>query len=784
MYSKLYRGIYLNAEADPTTNEPDQQEVRVDIWDTESGESDTPEIIELELAEIPTETEVVNNDEDKFDNPIRSKRCNIRLHSSDTISIDTFSEGSDLRFYVEKYINDVCKFKGWLSTSDLEQDFLPDPTEISLIATDGLGFLSEEDLTDFDGITPQNENTLLEYLQWCLSKTGLNLPLWAAFNIREESASPIADTLTQIAIFSSTPENQFVTSPTSFFTVGGTYTISGTASNNITFTVSAVGSGAVTIVQATGDPFTTEADVVATFTKSASTIGLGHMFSHCSIDAKTFEKNIGDCEDCATVINKILGETAVLFQYNGVWVILRIDEMEAANPLRIFKWDENGDFIETVELDVDKSAGDGQPLSWMDDDQKRISERAIKILNHDFRYEYPEEIVCNIDFDRGDVISAPDNSLAEATGTYEIECWNLLRFSLSPPYYDVSPESGASAIITREFKYGYEKNKYASIENAGGQTHYIRSTNVDVLEGDKMQIGISIKWDDDVDYTNQIVMNLMFTRSDGTIYELDYNESDGRNSWRTRDPLAPDEMQYFVELNTELIDVTEYQSMNIDVPAIPSDDTAAQAIGFITIRIINSLNGTSVPLSKMYFRDFSMEITPFINGSYSKYTTQRHSVSQENKTKAKREKQIYIDNAPHPAMKGALKVLNSSGAYVLAGFFYDAARHTAGPTSQSQLQQYGFIRAFDVWNQYNRTMRKFEGNIDHLESGGEMPDLIHKYSLTDPSPSTTGKKFILLHYLQDDKNCSMGVFLHEVYDENNPKVYTGYIFKYLTQADV
>lgn len=143
------------------------------------------EEIELELAETPALIEVVDNDEDKY-TPIRSKQLQIQIHSTSEVDISNFS-GTDNQFYVEFAVGAIDRvvFSGFLSVSDLRQPFQAPPAVITLTATDGLGFLKDIPLVDYNGAEFTNENKIIEYIGGALRQTGLNLQILTEMNIRE-----------------------------------------------------------------------------------------------------------------------------------------------------------------------------------------------------------------------------------------------------------------------------------------------------------------------------------------------------------------------------------------------------------------------------------------------------------------------------------------------------------------------------------------------------------------------------------------------------------------------
>jgi hypothetical protein len=183
----IYRGEFLNAQFG-ASNAPDEQLIIVSIYDTETliGDSLSENIIALEMAENPVTISVIDNDEDKF-KPIRSKQAEIIIHSSDTIEIATFATGGDNRYKVEIAVVNTSNiiFVGFLSLSDLQMEFQPDPNEITLVATDNLGALRDIPLAGSSNLYIRGKNPIGLYIAQALNKTGLSLEIWVVNNIRE-----------------------------------------------------------------------------------------------------------------------------------------------------------------------------------------------------------------------------------------------------------------------------------------------------------------------------------------------------------------------------------------------------------------------------------------------------------------------------------------------------------------------------------------------------------------------------------------------------------------------
>jgi len=643
--------------------------------------------VPLEMTDDPVRDIVIDNDEDKF-TTIRSRQLGINIYSSNTISINTFSIGADDRFKVNYYIDDVLNFTGFLSMGDISQEFMPDPNVISMIAVDGLGFLNDIPLTNFDGDTPQNENAIIDYLLWALSKTGLQLNLRACFNIREVTAQDLNNDAT----------------------------------------------------------------------------GIGHFYKWCYLDAKTFEDEVGTCINCYDVISYILGEEAFIFQYLGEWRIQRVDEMEHGLLVGTwFQWNYQGNFLGKYNETHEGSIGIDDSYSWMNDDCLMTNDRLVKESRLTYRYELPEEIPCNIDFERGDAI---DDSGSERT--YELDCWTL-RAGV-PGYY--SSINGTTVYIQRVFNANdREIAKYVVLTprttfetSSINDATYIESSPIYINEGDKFNTSC----DFDLGNISGLLrlFRVVLNGDDGSWWILgEDTEGDGIHKWF-------DTSLWTVNSAKGKIAVAAsdggWQSINWSAPPAPVSGNV-----YLWMNQLYQINAPEYSIN-VWYSSLTFEYIPLINGSYQVYTGQQHIVAQTENTRNIRDKEVKISDSPARLYKGALLIADSPN-YVLAGLFYNAATEPDGPVYP---KPYGEIQAFDVWNQYNRTMVKFDGTVD---KSNPAPTMVNKWFMTDPHPNSNNRIFLLLHYEYDTHLCEWtGVFI-EVSNSIINKQYTGNSFKYLTK---
>lgn len=697
-FDRLYFGSYLNIETD-SGNASNQKQVDIYIYDSYATEifgGDTPsDITDLELTDTPCRIENINNGEDKFE-VFRPKRAVFEVYSSGTVDIEIFAEGGDRRWYVEIYYDLQVKFKGWLSISDLSQDFLPDPNVIILTALDGLGLLEGDEITKADGDRPEGVNSLLTYICGALSQTGMDLEVWCVFNIRE---STTATTLN-------------------------------------------------------GDTGT----------------GLEHFFMHEYLDVKTFEKGQGALDDAKTVLEKILKREAYLTQQDGHWLIIRIDELQAVDTYKTFKYGAAGDvFIGYESIDHSRNAGAPDLVSWMNDDQQKTMITAFKKVVLTYNYNLPAEIPCNKDFSRGDFITdLADETIGDQTYNvkkYEIDCWTLGRWSddiLTP-----DSSSSATAYIKKYFQNGYEKLRFLELTNVFGEgspSTFLRSDAIFLQKSDKGTASINFKFSSPPPGNDWSVGGFHFVGNSGNQYSL--NSPLGFWSIPGLSVSTTETYTYTDDTQKE-----DFVTQDYTIPPVPEDGRL-----YFFLEASHDIDGANID-----YNGFELTIYPFINGSYQVFTGQEISVTQPlNPDKYKQivSDETFMADAPRRNIKGCL--LKTGGVdYVLTEGFYNAAVFPDGPPDSTYIHPYYHLQVFDVWNQINRVFRKFEGDLDHLDEGNEIIDLPDLIILTDASLSSTNKAFMVLHYDSDLHKAETGIVLVEVSDSTIGKQYPTQDFKYL-----
>lgn len=728
-----------------------------------------PIIIPLRMGGDPLHISVIDNDEDKF-TTIRSKQAEIKIKTGGGIDINTFCEGEDQRYYVEIFIDDLIIFRGFLMIPDMQQDFMPDPNDLLLVATDNLPLLKDVALVDADGEVPQFDNKLIEYLQWSLRRTGIIQNINIINSLKHGTKTLVSD-----AIFVSA-DNKIFLPANDFFYTGQQFSVTGSTSNDGTYTVKGIGFLLVQIVLVNQTTVVDETVSGILFTDLSSIIPF---FEVVNIDAKTFEASIGTCENCYSVIQKILGEDSVLFQYQGEWWIVRIDEIEeilGTFQYSVDHYDSDGTFISNEVIVKSKNIGAPDVMHFMNDDAIVIPDRAFNHVKETYKFDNPQELVCNIALERGELIGdLPDETIKGAVynvKNYTPECWTLKKNISS----DLS--SDTDGWIKNYLQNGYIKNRSISIEESPSDSFYkwVSDIRLPMNQGDKFTIGCDFVYKTNLSLGgpgSHVTIAMFYIRlygDDGTFWTLYATDGPDAGFFAGTSTLpkwvlsnaawTTDPQLCYYETQSDDGDFTTPTRCSIDSAPLPVS-------GKLEIGLVASIQTST---SAKEFQSISFDYIPFINGSYQRYTGQYHQISQIGNNKAIREKQVYMSDSPSLLLKGAMKFFNGTD-YVLCNGFTDAHNEISVP--------FGQIQAFAVWNQYRLSARNFDGEVKRLENetidgDGKYDgvDLIDKIELTDANPATVNRYFLILHYDIDYYLLEMKCYIASLYRTDVGKIYT------------
>lgn len=655
------------------------------------------------LPEGALSIKIVDNNEEPF-TAIKAKQATIKFFSDNGKTLKSFAKGESDEWFVTIYLNyqDInhVLFKGFLVMDLTSEPYEPKPYVVELTATDNLGILKNIALTDFNGNNPKNENKIIDYLAWALSKTNLSLPIYVANNLFEENNPNI--------------------------------------------------------------PF----------------------YESCYLDAKTFEKTIGESEDCNTVIQKILGNNSRITQRNGAWWIESVYEKNQ-NPQYVHQFDYDGTYVGVAAPAYYHETIDNRGLIDFVNDNAQVTIRSpYKRAELTFNYEYPTEIIDNIDFSRGlTPIGSPTFNGTDYVQKYEVEDWTIGRYAVN------NENSIASSTVVpyivklfQDSNLTYEKERYVVVPftNEGYFTDslpftYLRSNRIFIEQKDKGTISLDFKYSVDTVGDHTSVFGLILKGDSGDFWV--YGSS---NQWINTSVYGTNHAtlyQYFAQpyTYTNRVDKIRWSSLSIEFPPVPESGEL-----FVYLSAGYNQGGTGNP--DAHYTNLRFDYVPYLNGSYSKYTGQKNTVSQSGTYSLSYQQPIYISDSPKKLFKGAL--LRKDGTkYLLAKNFYDGQAFPSGLPSFEYVHTFGFQLTYAVWQLYRRHMASIDSDFIGLKLAGPatVPDVYKSFIFTNPNPHVNNKYFMLLYYEQDLDSQIWRAYLTENLDTTIGYVFTDpYEFKYIT----
>jgi hypothetical protein len=736
----------------------------------------TPQLVNLRADGNPFELDVINNDEDKFA-PVRAKQATFRFHSTPLFNLGSFA-GDDVfddKYYVTVEVNLAGRFifKGYLLLDNLEEPHLSPSNIVTLKATDQLGVLKNKPLVNFDGKNPSGHKRIAEIVAMILRPTGLRLPINVISNLRDDksffSGMASFDAATNTILLPYNRDN--------FWRIGSTYNFKNSVNNNgnqpVTNVVHVVGvSTRITVV----GPLINELNVAVIATNITNP---GQWWDRVVLNMLLFEKEVGQCVDPYTALEMLLKEDAFITQEKGEWWVKRIDEYDY-QPDYVVRFDENGNFIEEQPgIFYVKNIGKANSMRLVRKLTTDGLNRPNKFIKLTYRYNNPRELPCNVEFVRGDQIAV----ISPTEKRFTVECWTLKR---GIPIIPAVPTS--SMYIRRIYNAdGYELERYLvltpQVKAFWSPNNYVYAESEEIPMNVKDKFTVSVDWKIPAGitgFTNYYpLLRVILKGDDGSAWILGnkefnpstYNQDDyqwyNTANWTMNMSAGTQPINW-----TLLTNETEWQSLSWAAPPIP--------VGGKIYFWLHELNNTNQPADDkdIHYANLNFSYSPFIGGTYQKFTGHYNKVTQAGTYNAAVDEEVSIDNAPTRIAKGTLKVWNGID-YVPVGKMYNGSVEHAAVPADDHFHAFGYIRAFSVFNQYNRVTTTLR-NTSILGLDSDVLDdynrcdaagLIHKYTFTDASRLTKDRWFMLVSFNQNWKTCEMKGTFREVLNTAKNKVY-------------
>jgi len=375
---------------------------------------------------------------------------------------------------------------------------------------------------------------------------------------------------------------------------------------------------------------------------------LYHFYNTVYLNAQTFEEQVGTLENCYSVLEKILGEFCIISQQKNVWFIKSVDEASYSS-FRICKFDSDGEPVEYITETYTKNIGSTQDIAFMNDDARLSLIRPYLSVEQTFDFNYPIEIITNLAFDRGALIDET-NPLEKI---YKLDNWTMIQ---GVPGFYAAPSS--TVTIHRIYNADdYETDRYIVLTPKTGQSYslnlvnYARSEAFYIQEKDKFSVSVDWRLPNNIGpggNGNCDLMKAVLYGDDGswwllgvpTVGSTDYTWYDTQN-WTTNTGKASISVDFD-------IDLTEWQNVSWEAPPAPVNGRL-----YIWVNQFNQLNSGNDDVN-IWYANLTFDYVPLINGSYQKFSGQRHKSEQVIDTIASRSNSVFMTDAPKREIKGAM----------------------------------------------------------------------------------------------------------------------------------
>lgn len=410
------------------------------------------------------------------------------------------------------------------------------------------------------------------------------------------------------------------------------------------------------------------------------------------VATETFLKNDTDWQSCYDVLNIIMERfNLTLFQANGVWNIVRWDELRYSGSIYFsgynipgFKYDKDFVYVAPVSAGLPFVFGQDQTTYPEFGYLNRIF-RAYKYDKETFNYKQSSQLLRNSN------LTILGSLLRQYTGgTFGNPDYRKI-FEYSMPWWEYQnayPTASAS-LGAAEFYIRITKDQFDNEleRNAIVKNNSIRSYKIEANKGDKIKFSFQFKMSQTFAGPSNIVFYIQLTDGTTTKYVKGSSDVVG-TTWDTT-------VGYVYKIASG-DNGNVWHSVEISSDTIPYD-------GLLRVYLREII---AVPNETLY-KDIRLQYISFINDS-TKITGQVHTSSQSLNIKNKEEVEIFLDSAPKNSVLGSLflssmvGVLQKRADRWTRGFAFTESRRLGDITTTEML----------YWRQRQRTI--LEGKLIEL----------------------------------------------------------------------
>jgi hypothetical protein len=363
-----------------------------------------------------------------------------------------------------------------------------------------------------------------------------------------------------------------------------------------------------------------------------------HPLNQCYIDAKTFQQEGTEYDDCYTVIEKICAAFGQSIFFDGQMWLFRPEELYTSynNNLRVANVTSVNQFEILTRYDIE--IGVGREMQPIMPEMLRSLNRATKFDEVDFYYNVFDEVLINETFERGTLTSS-----GTTFKEFSVDSWTYGFGSISnttPPSSGVlrAREDYAVALSGQLI----DRYIYFPIQSlgVGDIFHWIRSQSINVKKGCSINFTVDFRFQN----THQVgnAVGFVVIQSGLTYYSLNEN-----GTWASSASLGGSTAIIVDLISTSGVTSTEWNTAQVESLPIPADGT-------LTVYLSATTSGVSA--NNAYLKNFDFKVVSAFesetdlrrikgeNSLYTKSLTINNSYKQE----------IFLDDHFSPSFKGAI----------------------------------------------------------------------------------------------------------------------------------
>lgn len=481
-----------------------------------------------------------------------------------------------------------------------------------------------------------------------------------------------------------------------------------------------------------------------------------------TVNVRTFESAPNEFENSYSVVEKInRAWCQTVFQWNSLWVILRIPELFTDGNLTGFNT--NRPTVgnrQAVNKRYDILVGVQKDVKPIAPEMLKTVIKPSKTTTSVFKFEYPPEIICNQSFQDGTLLTETSTEK-----TYTINDWNR---------YKTSKEVPVASTATWQRRYIFDTaneiyDNYLDMDVDLSAASWVQSCDVELQAGDKLDIDFQFKVEGNFGGDIQF-MQVLFKRERSLQLRYGLN-NDGQWILATTDWNSANVPYLSTQLDPGSL-ANEWNGYSFKSDGVPY-------AGKFRILLYKPTTGSPAH----HYKDLEINVRPQKNGGYDPAITgeyDRYTIART--VKKTSEEQIYLDDTDSAIQNGTIFEIDG---VTKTGDQWYRRKNFNDDSATSERLTFKRQHALAKWCMNRAYKTKLDVNLYGLKwkdtSDVEYPiGLINTIKFVDDAPN---KIFAIANLSEIDfMNCTWRATLYEIFDtdvaDNEPGATDVHTFDY------